>query len=187
MSDEVTQEAVLSRFIYVKEVGRLVWIRRPRSDFSDENTWAVWNARYSGTYAGWFATKGYRTINVFGKCRKASRLIWVYHYGYWPEIIDHIDGDVTSDAIENLRDVSQAINNKNRALGTTNKTGVSGVYLDGELVRAQINVDGRRIYLGSFGSIDEAAQARKEAEKKFGFHPNHGRPALVGSRAERGE
>lgn len=177
MTDLVTQEMVTSRLIYHKETGRLIWLRRPREDFDCANKWSVWNSRYSGCYAGTIGVRGYRVIRIFGKMRKASRLTWLYHFGYWPKVIDHIDGNTVNDCVENLRDVSQAINSQNRKLGSRNKTGVQGVYIDGDLIRAQIDVGGKRVYLGAFPSVEAAAEARKQAEMKFGFHPNHGRAA----------
>ncbi len=176
MSDiDVTQEMVRSRLIYVRETGLLVWLRRPRDDFDDANTWAVWNARYAGFTAGSLNAINYRNINIFGKMRRASRLTWLYHHGVWPDVIDHIDGNPANDTIENLRNVTQAVNCRNRAIPSTNKTGVHGVYRDGDLIRAQINFGGKRIYLGSFPSIAAAALARVAAENRLGFHPNHGR------------
>ncbi|EAS0891585.1 HNH endonuclease, partial [Salmonella enterica] len=40
---------------------------------------------------------------------------------------------------------------------------------------ASITVDGKRKYLGSFKLLDDAKQARKEANALYGFHENHGR------------
>lgn len=174
---QITQEMVFSRFIYMKDEGALVWLRRPREDFDNENKWSIWNNRYAGTVAGSISVKGYRCIHVFGKMRHASRLTWIYHYGHWPEVIDHIDGDIENDRVENLRDVTQTINCQNRALPSTNKTGVMGVYIDCGRYRAQINAFGKRHYLGTFETLQDAADARKDAERRFGFHPNHGREA----------
>lgn len=57
---------------------------------------------------------------------------------------------------------------KNNKLTSRNKTGVKGVcYLDElGIYRAYINVNGRRIYLGDFDTLDEATVARKNAEQK---------------------
>lgn len=174
---DITQAMVLSRFIYLKDSGVLVWLRRPREEFESDNKWSVWNSRYAGTIAGSISAHGYRCINVFGKMRRASRLTWIYHYGSWPEVVDHIDGDIVSDRIENLRDVSKVLNAQNRAIPSHNKTGVMGVYVDRDRIRAQISAFGKKHYLGTFETIEEAAAARKEAERLFGFHQNHGREA----------
>jgi len=43
--------------------------------------------------------------------------------------------------------------------------------------RASISVANRQRYLGTFDYLAEAVEARKAAEVKYGFHPNHGRVA----------
>lgn len=181
--DEITSEMVRSRLLYVRTLGRLVWLRSRRENFQDENKWSVWNARYAGHVAGSVGTKGYRSINIFDKMRKSSRLTWVYHYGYWPNVIDHIDGDTENDEIDNLRDVTQSVNCRNRVLSPRNSTGTPGVFRDGKNIRAQISVAGKNLHLGSFGTIEEAVEARKLAEERFGYHPNNGRaraPEMTG-------
>jgi hypothetical protein len=35
--------------------------------------------------------------------------------------------------------------------------------------------DGKYLHLGYFDRFDDAVSARKSAEKKLGYHPNHGR------------
>ena len=39
----------------------------------------------------------------------------------------------------------------------------------------QIGVNRKKIILGYYDNITEAASARSAAEKKYNFHPNHGR------------
>lgn len=57
---------------------------------------------------------------------------------------------------------------KNNKIVSRNKTGVIGVcYLDNLCIyRAYININGKRIYLGDFDTLDEATVVRKNAEKK---------------------
>ena len=43
---------------------------------------------------------------------------------------------------------------------------------------AAIYVNGKLIYLGGYKKIFDAACARKSAERKYGFHLNHGRKAV---------
>lgn len=58
---------------------------------------------------------------------------------------------------------------KNNKIVSRNKTGVIGVcYLNDLCIyRAYININGKRIYLGDFDTLDEATVARKNAEKKL--------------------
>ncbi len=58
---------------------------------------------------------------------------------------------------------------RSRKVSANNKSGVRGVYLNRRLGRwtAQITFQGHTRYLGSFESLEEAAQAREEAEKLF--------------------
>ena len=54
-------------------------------------------------------------------------------------------------------------------LRKNNKTGVNGVYWDKKLkkYRVRINVKGKSISLGCFKNLQEAKDARKEAEEKY--------------------
>lgn len=174
---DITQAMIRSRLLYVHAIGKLVWLARPESDFSSKNKWSVWNSRYAGTVAGHQDKRGRFCIQIFGKIRKAARITWMYHYGYWPNIIDHIDGDPSNDRIENMRDVTQLENSQNRAISRVSTTGHYGVFRDAGRFRAQISFRGVKHYLGVFNDIDDAIAARKAAEDKFGFHPNHGRAA----------
>lgn len=180
MSD-LTQSVVAAAFRYDSDRGVLVWRVRPETDFSSKNAWAVWNSKHAGTDAGWISAKGYRTIRFKDKCRKASRLIWVLVIGVEPDRIDHTDGDTLNDRVENLRDVSQAVNSRNKARQSNNKSGASGVYLSssGKWI-AQIDVAGRRRYLGSYEDKDDAILVRSLAAAKAGFHPNHDRSRTGG-------
>lgn len=75
----------------------------------------------------------------------------------------------------NLRLCSPKENSRNLSLAKNNKTGVTGVRKTkyGKW-NARITVDRKEIYLGNYDTLEEAAKARKEAEKKyFGeFAPN---------------
>jgi hypothetical protein len=40
---------------------------------------------------------------------------------------------------------------------------------------ARISVNGKNMHLGIYDTIEQAVQARKQADDLYGFHENHGR------------
>jgi hypothetical protein len=115
--------------------------------------------------------KGYLRGSVNGKSYKAHRLIFLYHHGYMPLQIDHIDGNPANNKIENLREATSAQNNQNRKV--TNSSGIKGVVWHKQSKKwvASICVNRRSVHLGSFLSIEEAAlvanTARQSAHGDF--------------------
>lgn len=121
--------------------------------------------------------KEYIIVSFNGRGYRAHRLIWLITYGEWPSCqIDHIDGNGLNNKLENLRDVSSEENSKNSRLPKDNKSGRCGVYWHKQSSKwaAQINYDGKQLHLGLFDKLGDAVAARKEAEVKYGYHPNHG-------------
>lgn len=106
------------------------------------------------------------------------RIIWKMVYGVDPpDVIDHINGDSRDNRLNNLRAVSQKENARNMKMSRSNTSGHTGVGVDssGRGWGAHIKVDGKTHRLGTFDTFEEAVAARKTAERRFGFHPNHGR------------
>lgn len=122
--------------------------------------------RKAGAATGRLDSKGYVRIRLMGYEFKAHRLAWLLTYGTWPAAeIDHINGCPSDNRIINLRDVSVAENGWNRkGAMRNNKTGVLGVCeMDGMFI-AQIGVGGRRLRLGAFNTVEEAAAAYNAAK-----------------------
>lgn len=106
----------------------------------------------------------------------AHRLAWLYVTGFWPKYeIDHIDGNVTNNKWNNLRDVTHQENNKNQKLSSRNKSGHYGVRKCKNKWVAFIDENGKTIILGRFHSKIDAIICRKIKEQELGFHSNHGR------------
>jgi len=54
------------------------------------------------------------------------KLIYLWHHGFVPEQLDHINRDTTDNRIENLRPADTANNAQNRRLFANNKSGCKG-------------------------------------------------------------
>jgi len=131
-----------------------------------------------GAVAGVESTGGYRAIGIDGRRYSAHRLAFLYVEGSFPkDSTDHVNGKTTDDSFKNLRRVSIRTNTKNRKIRSTNKTGIHGVCWHAALLRWQVNISNESgwLYLGVFDSFFDACCARKSAELKYNYHPNHGR------------
>ena len=94
-----------------------------------------------------------------------------------PLCIDHINGDPSDNRWCNLRSVTQKENGRNLKLSKSCTTGHLGViwYKPSQRWRVRISPEGQNIHIGMFDDYEEAVAARKAAEIKYGFHPNHGK------------
>lgn len=115
--------------------------------------------------------KRYATLYLCGRVVYAHRVAWKLHYGVdAPGLIDHIDRNKSNNRIDNLRVVTVAQNNLNRAPITSMQNCKSGalprgVFFDKKRnwFRARISDGGERRYLGYFKTADAAAQAYRDA------------------------
>ncbi len=96
---------------------------------------------------------------------------------YNKEDLDHIDGNPSNNSLDNLREVTHQENCKNRVTPVNNKSGVQGVgwFEPAKSWRAYIRVNSKLKHLGYYKDLEKAKEVRKQAEKAFGFHENHGR------------
>lgn len=167
-----TLEEWKSRLDYDPETGLFHW--KPQDGMN------YWNARFAGKEAGSKSAGRYVFINLRGNVFLAHRIAWVFISGDYPKHeIDHINGDRFDNRAVNLRDVPHAINKRNLPRKASNTSGVVGVYRirsTGQWCAQIRNWNGANQHIGNFSTIEEAAAARKDAERKFGFHSNHGRP-----------
>ena len=178
-----TPEQLRQLVRYEADTGKLFWLPRDVSWFTDrwntaQSSCRTWNTKNAGREAFSTSRRGYLCGPVLNTVIPAHRAAWAIYYGSWPvKNIDHINGDRSDNRIYNLRDVDQSVNLKNSRMSTRNTSGVPGVYWckTSNNWRAQIKVDGKVNYLGSFKMIEDARVARKQAEARMGFHPNHGR------------
>lgn len=112
---------------------------------------------YNGERKGTIGKNGYEYVYINRVRLYTHRIVFYLHHGYWPKVIDHIDRNKTNNKLENLRDVSQSKNNRNR-------DNIKGYTWDKEhnKWRAQASKDNKQIYLGLFETEEQAVNAYKE-------------------------
>lgn len=171
----LTQEMVREVLDYNPETGLLRWKARTKDHFKTteqvpaEVKQQRWNTRHAGQSAFTSTDKnGYKNGKLLGVKYQAHRLIWFMEFGFWPGVIDHINGDTSDNRIANLRACSVAENSRsstNRRGGTSIFRGVSYINRDKVFV-CQIQTDDGKSNLGRFSSEVKAALAYDEAALK---------------------
>lgn len=171
------QASLLKLLRYEPATGSLSWLPRERPDFTSDGKWRCWNKRFANAEAGVANPIGYIQIKLFGRQFLAHRIIWMMMCGENPLQIDHINGVRSDNRFLNLRNVTHKENNQNMAVQRKSISGCNGVVWQPSSAKwlAQIRDHGEYRRLGLFADLEDAVRARKAAERKIGFHPNHGR------------
>lgn len=160
----ITQELV--RKIYDYKDGRLYY------------KVAVSNCTKIGSMAGYIhkrPVKGDRyMVKIKSMLFAGARIIFLWHHGYCPEIVDHKNRIKIDDHINNLRAATRSENARNRSSMRNSSSKYLGVFVRSlPSWCSVINVDGKHIHLGSFKTEEAAALAyNKAAEKYFGEFAN---------------
>jgi len=118
--------------------------------------------------AGWENKGGYLCISIDNKTYIASRLAWLYEFGYFPENeIDHKDKISHHNWIDNLRELSHQCNSRNCGNPKNNTSSVKGVVWDKpkQKWRVQIIINKKCKNIGRYKSFDNAVCARLAAEQ----------------------
>jgi hypothetical protein len=115
-----------------------------------------------GDPVGHISGDGYLHASIDGKKYKLHRLAWLYMMGEWPpEQLDHKNMWRTDNRWDNLREATNAENNRNRGAQSNNRSGLKGASWVAKAGRwqARIVVNGQRKYLGLFDTAEEAHAA----------------------------
>lgn len=152
---------------------------RTRFDYQPDGTLTYRHsvpAKKKGTVAGTLTTFGYLVVGIAYDIFFIHRLVWIWHHGpVTPGYkVDHIDQDKLHNRIENLRLVTGFQNAQNQRRSPRSKHSVVGIRFR-SYWEAVIGFNGKSYHLGRFKTETEAILARKAAEVRFGFHPNHGK------------
>ena len=164
----LSQKVVCALFVYDPD-GCLRWRKSPSNNVP------------AGSIAGNINAYGHVIVEVNHIAYPVHRLVWIYHYGRVPDRkeITHLNHIRTDNCIENLVATNPSESKRNKKLYKSNSSGVPGVVYTKSRKRknwrATISYERRRISLGYFDTKEEAIIARKNAEIRYGFHPNHGK------------
>lgn len=170
----IAPEVLRELLDYDPETGVLTWRWRDQAWSSCLREHMRWNATWAGKEAGRINIYGYRLVKVLGQQKRAHCVIWAMVHDSWiPDgyFVDHINGDRADNRLENLRKATRSENGYNRAKGRNNTSGVKGVnyYPPNGKWCARLGFEGRKIHLGYFDALGDAAEAyRKAAEALYG-------------------
>lgn len=161
---------------YSPDTGLFFWKARNSSGFVDgrwsaERRAAHWNKKYAGSEALTSDNgSGYKQGFISGQKVYAHRVAFLLMTGTIPLVVDHINRDKSDNRWINLRDVSQSLNMKNTGIRADNSSGVVGVSMaKGGRWQAYINIDMKRVHLGTFKDKADAIRVRRKAELENGY------------------
>lgn len=112
---------------------------------------------------------GYVTVRLNGKTVSAHRVVFLLHYRYLPEFVDHINGIRHDNRPENLRPASRSENGRNRRPSKTGTSKYLGVcwHKQNRTWVAQIRINGKSRHLGFFTEELDAAKAYDAAARRL--------------------
>ncbi len=113
-------------------------------------------SRKTGRPVGSRNSTGAFNVQIRGRNYKLHRLVFLYHHGYLPPLVDHIDRDRSNNSIENLRELTIREN----AINCTFHRGsvpFRGVQFRKRVGKFQ-SFFGKK-YLGTFETAEEASDA----------------------------
>jgi hypothetical protein len=122
-----------------------------------------------GSIAGSLKTTGYYSTQINGKSYKNHRLIFLFHHGYLPECIDHVNGVRSDNRIENLREATRSQNQYNKKISSNSVSKVKNVFFNKSSGKWQvkIRINGKRKNLGTYSDLEIAELVATEARNKF--------------------
>lgn len=120
--------------------------------------------------------RGYRWVSIGRVVYLQHRLAFLWMAGKHPDgEVDHINGDRQDNRWENLRDSDATGQSRNQGIRKDCTSGVRGVTWSSIHKKwvARISNLNVRHSLGYFKNFNDAVNARREAEIKYGYHENH--------------
>lgn len=162
LDDQLTADQLRAALDYDPESGLLFWRHR-------DDVLARVNKRFAGKPAGCRDGQyGYLSVRLHDRLYQAHRLIWLHVTGEWPaDVLDHIDGNPSNNAWNNLRPATRAENNRNKI--AIRRNALKGTTWEPRSQRwvASIMLSRKNHYLGTFDTAEEAHAAYAEAAARL--------------------
>lgn len=149
------------RKYFVYRDGKLIW---------NINKQSIKNGDVAGS-----KSNGYKKVTIDREGYFLHRLIWIYFNGDIKDglYVDHKDGDINNNKIENLQLLDNSKNQSKSKMSSKNTSGFRGVsyHKDHSKWVAHIRINGKLKHIGSYANIEDAAKAYdKHALEAFGPH-----------------
>lgn len=109
---------------------------------------------------------GYLITTINGKTYRVHHLVWMMHYGYEVDEIDHINRVKDDNRIENLRQCEHYKNCGNNSPRVHKYKGIT-FCKQTQKWRAQIGINYRNVPLGRYSTQEEAALAYNKAALEY--------------------
>ena len=147
MADQYLTKDYLN-YLFEYKNGKLFW-KNKTSPYS--------NIRI-GQKAGCFGKENYQYVNFHNIRKPLHSVIYCMFYGHFPKMIDHIDGNIHNNLIQNLREVTHSQNMLNSKLRKDSKSGYKNISFHKPTKKyiVRMVVNGKRKHFGSYNDIDYA-------------------------------
>lgn len=144
------------------------------NDTTGEFHWKKSPARpvKAGAKAGNLDQHGYVKIHVCGRLLGAHRIAYFITHGFWPDYVDHINGDRADNRIKNLRSCTKRQNNANRHRCNTSTGEINISKRKEHRFRLKPYVihmhrKGKNYTKGYFANLEEAIVVRNKMREDF--------------------
>jgi hypothetical protein len=156
--DKLSKELLHELFEY--NDGELYWKKRPSKKSVKVKP---------GNKAGTLCNNFYCQIRINGEYYYSHRIIFAMFHGFFPNSVDHIDGNRSNNKIENLRQATQTQNNYNAFMRSDNTSGYKNVYWDKRSNKwlVTVKVEQKTKHIGYFKNINMANNAAILARKQY--------------------
>jgi len=180
----MTQQFLKESLTY-SEDGTFYWRKdRPIEHFATLRGYNVYLTQRAGKLAGKVAineiyengqklSRDSRDILLSHKGIKKKfpthKLVYLYHHGYVPDVIDHINGNYLDNRIENLQELNLQLNTAKATMFSHNTSGYRGVRYrerDSKWI-VNIKVDGKGYYVGQYENLEYAAEVYNYVSSKI--------------------